>query len=234
MIKKLLGAALLAVLPCLVQAATPKLVGPIDNETNLSVSKTVNIPMNGTSVDQLAVQLNYSTSGAPGPFVFTDGSASSFTVTVASNTALSTATASDFLTVLTTNSLSNACITFFNGTQYQVCNGGRWRVDVTSDTAFDIATQMSGQISVLTSTANGGSTVYSTATVAGSFANSWTLSSNTSSITVNTANFTGGQSGVCLGVGTFEFCAGNQFAVGTSSAITANNLSLVLNSTYTL
>lgn len=214
-------------------AGTIKLSGAVDNESGLSISKTVPVNLNNTSIDQLAIQVNWSTAGTPAPLVFTDGSESTFTATVVNSAGLSTATASDFLTVLSTNNLANACISFFNGTPYQVCNGGKWRIDVTSDTAADIAAQMSLVIPVLLSTSNTSSNVYSTSTLTGTFVNSWTLSTNTSSITVNSPTFTGGQDAGCLGINNIQVCAGQQFTVGSSSAVTANNIATVINSTFT-
>ena len=203
--KKILAALLLFISP--VFSATVKLNSAIDNESGLTVSKTVPVNLNQGFVDQLAV---------------------------INSSSLSTATASDFLTVLTTNGLTNACISFFNGSPYTVCNGGRWRVDVTSDTAADIVTQMNTVIPVLLSTSNlTSSSVFSTTTLTGTFTNSWTLSSNVSSITVNSATFTGGQDAACLGINGVQLCAGTQFTVGASSAITANNISKVINSTFT-
>ena len=225
-IKKFVLAGLACLVASAVHAATPKGPGTIANESGLAASKTYPINLNSYGIDQLAVQVLYSTPAIP-VSVFTDGSTSSATITVNSNTAISTAAATDFLTVLSTNNLGNACITFFNGGATQnVCNGG-WRIDVTSDTAADIASQMNSTFSnILSSAAN--SVVSSTATTPGSAGNSMTFVSNTSSITVNAKSFSGGQDGATLFIGNAIYKFGGNVTIGAAASNTATNLAAAI------
>jgi hypothetical protein len=211
----------------LVHAGTVKGPGTFVNESGISVSKNVPIPLNSYGIDQLAVQVNYSTAVIPA-IVFTDGQESTMTITINSNTAISTAAATDFLTVLSTN-LAGACVTYFSGTNsYPVCNGN-WRVDVTSDTAYDIAAQFNALFTTIVSTQTGtGSIVYSTATLAGSAANVMRFTSNTSSITVGTANFIGGQDGATLWIGNTQFKFGGNVTIGAAASNTATALATAI------
>jgi len=231
-IKKLVLAGLACLTVTAVHAATAKLVGPVDSEAGLTYSKNVPINMNTYGVDQLAVQVNYSTVSAPA-LAFTDGSESTGTITVTSNTGISTTTATAYLVVRSTN-VPGACITYFNGSSGQTtCNPGSWRVDVTSDTAADIATQMSTQFSAILSTSNTQSNVYSTATLAGSAGNSMTFATNTSSITVNgntsqTGSFSGGQDGATLWIGNTQYKFGVNVGIGAAASNTATNLAAAI------
>jgi hypothetical protein len=222
----------LASLACLIGstafAATPKGPGVLDNESGLTYNKSIPLNLNSYGIDQLAVQVSYSTP-AVSALVFTDGSQSTMSITINSNTGISSATATDFLTVLSTNSLSNACITFFNGsTTQRACNGG-WRIDVTSDTAADITTQMNGLFTgIISSNAISASVVTSTATQFGTAGNNMTLSSNSSSITVNSANFSGGQDGTEIGIGPVTYKFGVNVTVGASASASATNLATAI------
>ena len=224
---------MLLVAPITAWAGTVKYNGYLANESGLTYAKSYPLPMNQIQADNVSFQLTWSTP-SPSNVTFTDGSESTGTLKVANNTGISSATASDFLTVLSTN-LAGACITFFNGSAGQnVCNGN-WRVDVTSDTAADIVTQLNALFTQITSTSNlTGSVVFSTATQPGSFGNRMTFTSNTSSITVNSLNFTGGTDLACFAINGIELCGGNQFAVGTSSAITANNIATAIDTNTAL
>lgn len=210
-------------------SATPKGPGVLDNEAGLTYTKSVPLNLNSYGIDQMAVQVNYSSPSAPA-ILFTGGSQSTMSITINSNTGISTATATDFLTVLSTNSLANACITLFNGYGTQsVCNGG-WRIDVTSDTAADITTQMNNSFTgIISSNATSASVVSSTATQFGTNGNNMTLTSNTSSITVNALNFSGGQNGAEIGIGQTTYKFGVNVTIGASASATATNLATAIN-----
>jgi hypothetical protein len=231
-IKKLVVAGLACLTVSAVHAGTVKYNGYLANESGVAYAKTYPLPLNSYAIDQMSFQLNWATA-APAVVTFTDGSESTGAITVTSNTGISTAAASAYLTVRSTN-VAGACITYFNGiTSQMTCNPGSWRVDVTSDTAADIASQMSTQFSAILSTSNTSSNVYSTATLVGSAGNSMTFTSNTSSITVNgitllTGPFSCGQDGATLWIGNTQYKFGGNVTIGAAASNTATNLAAAI------
>jgi hypothetical protein len=74
----------LACLTVTTYAATPKGPGTIANESDLSYSKNYLVPLNSYGIDQEAFQVTWSTPVVPAT-TFTDGSVSTFTITVTSS-----------------------------------------------------------------------------------------------------------------------------------------------------
>jgi len=158
-----------------------------------------------TSIDRMAVQVNWSNQSATNK-TFTDGGESTGTfivnsvnglvlssatdsVTVAANSVIQSSASYDSLTVISTNGLTGAIITVNGNT---VKNNG-WRIDVSSDTAADIATQISAQIYQVLATASG-SNVSLVARTKGTAGNAYTLASSTpSAISVSSPTFIGGK-----------------------------------------
>lgn len=225
LLKKL---AFLLLVPLSAQAATVKYNGSLVNESGLAVTKTVNIPMNQIQADQLSVQVSWSTPTVSG-VTFTDGSASTFTVTVTSYTALSTATASDFLTIITTQAIPALSSISVNGVY--LINGVHWYSDVTSSatTAISIKQAINTYVPNVTASTGVFAVVFTTAVQPGSYGNNMTLVSFTSSITVNSASFTGGKDATCVSINGVPLCANYQFQIGASSAATAVNISSAIN-----
>lgn len=110
-------------------------------------------------------------------------------ITIASNATIQDAAATDTIVVTSTNGLTNASITL-NGT---VVKNSGWRVDVSSDTAADIAAQLNAYVYQVIATA-ASSTVTLTARTKGSAGNAYTVSTSTpAALTVGAATFSGGK-----------------------------------------
>lgn len=130
--------------------------------------------------------------------------------------------------------LQNSAITF-NGIAYP--NDYLWTDNsgLSSATAASIAYMMNN-FGVIQATASG-SVIYATATTMGVAGNAFTLSA-TGSLVVGSANFSGGQDTATLTINGVVLRAGAQgvgsFAVGTSSGITAENISSAIVNTPSL
>ncbi len=165
----------------------------------------LNTTPNASGIARITAQAVYSSSTLPTD-TFNDGRVSTASITVASNSGLVAAAATnqvtiaadavikssasyDSLVVNSTNGLTGASITL-NGT---VLPNGGWRVDLASHTATDIAAQINTYVYQVIATASG-STVNLVARANGSAGNAYTLVSSTpSAISATTASFVGGQ-----------------------------------------
>lgn len=180
------------------------------NEPSLAYSKNyvlnLNTTPNASGIARVTAQAVYSSNTLPTD-TFIDGRVSTATITVASNSGIAAAAATDQITIASnatiqdaaatntlvvnsTNGLTGAIITL-NGTR--VTNNG-WRIDVSSDTAADIATQLNTYVYPVISSAGGTSTVTLTARSKGVNGNAFTLVSSTpTALTAGSATFTGGK-----------------------------------------
>lgn len=217
--------AVLFVLSGTAMAGTVKYNGQIANEAGVSYAKAWPLALNNTSIDQVSFQFVWS-SAAVSNTTFTDGSASSFTITVGAITALNAQAASDNLKFLT-NSVTGAVVTV-NGTQ--LTNGVNWYSDITSTgSALSLKNSINALVPGVIASTGALSTVFTTATISGAYSNNMILSVNTSSITVATANFTGGRDNASVSVDGFSLMNGRDwFTLGASSA-TAKSIAAAIN-----
>lgn len=215
------------------QAATVKYNEKLANESGVAVAKTYALPLNGYGIDWFSYQAIWS-SAAPTAVTFTDGSVSTTSVTITSNTALSTGTASDFLTVLTTQTIPAASSITVNG--IPLILNVHWYQDQTSTmtTAISIKQAVNSYVSGVTASTGTAAKVTITANQYGTFGNNMTLVSNTSSVTVNTANFTGGRNYATYTINGVELQANRDFTIGASSGATATSLAAAIRNNATL
>lgn len=182
--------------------------GPVTvvNETGLAYNNTYPVNLNGltTGGNKFAAQVTSSSDNVTAQ-TFTDGqqSTGSFTVTttngliatqatdkitVASDSVIQSTSATDTLVVNSTNGLNGATVSI-NGNV--IANNG-WRVDLASNTAADIATQMTASVNQIVATSIG-STVTFRASTTGIIGNSYTLATSTpTALTASSTTFTGG------------------------------------------
>ena len=161
---------------------------------------------NNSSIDKLSLQLNVS-SAQPSAMTFTDGVTSTAsikiannsyiapafatnTVTVASDASLAAVAATNYITIASTQGITNATI-FFNGIPF--VNGGVWKSSNSlAATNISLCTALATELNIVTATGPA-NVCYTTAAVAGSAGNLFTLTSSTAAITVSSAKFTGGK-----------------------------------------
>ena len=239
----LAGAALLAI--CAVgRAMVAKYTAYLVNETGLAYNNTYPLNLNSYQIDSVA----FTTIASSVTFAsktFTDGQQSTGTITVTSN-ALSTASASAYMTVVSTtllHALGSSAVITVNGVPIQ--NQVQWFDDVTaSNTALGIVTAINKYILGVTASTGtpigNTATVFSTATVGGSYGNNMTFSINftTNAIRFGTyissaansavANFSGGTDGTMVVVNGKSYQAGYDFAIGAAAANSATNLAAAI------
>lgn len=201
------------------------------NETSLAVDTNYNLDVGG--MDNVSAMVTAS-SATIANVAFDDGRAATGSFTIASLTDLTTAFASDKLTILSTNSLSGAIIRLGS---IPFIEGKDWHASTTKAlTATTLAAGLNTKFAgIIVSTAPTSSViVYSTAVVAGSAANSYTFTSDNSSITVNAATFTGGKDNAWIMIGSTKLTFNVNVGVGASTALTAQNLMTAINADATL
>lgn len=165
----------------------------------------LNTTPNASGIARLTAQAVYSSVTLPTD-TFNDGRVSTASITVTSNSGLVASTATDTVTIAansviqssassnslvvnSTNGLTGAYVTL-NGTKIPNTS---WRVDVTSDTAADIASQINTYVYQVIANANGTSTISLAARAAGTAGNAYTLASSTpAAVSVGAATFSGG------------------------------------------
>ena len=252
-VKRLMIAALLAVFSCGVRPASAAtsvtMDGPMTDtnaQTGQAYPKQFNLNMDDHNIDYGLAQVVYS-SGIYVKNTFVDGTASSATITVVNATALSTGAASGTLTIVSTTvaigfqstatvSIAgrqvgmNVSINGPPGGLNFVIGGNVSAADVTTNTAVNImnAVNASSNTALITATLNTSSTTLTIQCInAGTACNSYTfLSSSTTAI--STSPFTGGLNPVTVTIGGQAYQAVRDFAVGTSSAAMANNISALI------
>jgi hypothetical protein len=217
------------------------------NEPALAYSNTYVLDLNHVNpsgFSQFTAQAVYS-SATMATNSFTDGHASTGSVTVINTTNLAAraatnqitvaatnvilaASATNYLLVLTTQSLTNAVVTY-NGNPLR--QGTEWTVvATTTGTAANIRTAIARFNGVTATRTN--SQVDLTVTPAGVSGNSKTLAVNTSSITIGGASFGGGHNNrlmnAYLTVNGRAYYQGGAWKMGTTSSGTATNIATFL------
>lgn len=248
---------LLAVLSVCGAAALAGAASPIPNqavianETALSYNTTFYLDISAAT--RFAMQVNVG-SATISPATFTDGSASTVSITVASFVALASATATGKITVSSNSATFGNCVSGGGATgfgSFNVCNPADWITgsDV-HGTASNLATAINTAfgVNIATSGLESG-IVYTTAPAAGSTWNNFTLavssygalipatfvSSSTyqvgySSMSgVGIGRMAGGRDAQSLTLNGKRYLAGTDFPVNTSNAVTATNLAAAIN-----
>jgi len=166
----------------------------------------LNTTPNASGIARITAQAVYSSVTAPTD-TFNDGRVSTATITVASNSGLVAASATDQITIAnnaaiqsaaatntlvvnSTNDLTAATISVAGTT---ITNNG-WRVDLASHTATDIAAQANTYVNQILATTGNTSTVTFTVRTKGTAGNAYTLSASTPTALVRgAATFSGGK-----------------------------------------
>lgn len=157
------------------------------------------------------------------------GKQSTGTITVLSYAGLSSATATNQMTVVSTQMWNGAYITV-NGTNLYL--GQQWsRATTSSVTASNIATAIHTAFPLISAAANASGVIFATATY-GTAGNAYTFASSTGAITVAALRFTGGQDNATITINGTALTANTDFYPATSNAITATRLSTKINSAF--
>ncbi len=208
--------------------------GPLVNESGLAYNNTYTLDTLSTHVDYVGAQAVYA-KAAPSAVTFTDGQVSTMSLTVSGLTSLTTAYASDKITIASNSALSGAVLTI-NGTT--LTEGVDWsKAAVSSNTALSLKGAIDRRFSsiIATSLASGASVIFTTSTAAGLFANAYTMSSSTqAALTVNSATFAGGQDNATIAINGTPLIRGRDWYVMATASMTAKSISDAINATTAL
>lgn len=231
---KLLG--LLAVVPAAVLLAAGALraigiVNPFVNETALAYNKTYSIDLNKAALNTISAQANYSSATITAQ-TFSSGQVSTGSLKIVDNTSLSTASATNAITVLSTaGALGDSLVVTkrFKPGAFVFTAGRDWNyMNTTTGTAASILTALNTVPEF--STIRAGAVLYSTANTFGSSSNSIIIQTNNpATLAISSPTFLGGQDATTVFVNGYSFRAGVQFAVGATAAATATNLANAVN-----
>jgi hypothetical protein len=170
---------------------------------------------------------------------FTDGSASTGSLTVVSFAALSSATATGNIVITSSGALTRACVSGGGGGRngnFNVCNPGDWAIDVVaaSMTACNLAAAINSYNVILaTCGINGASVVYTTAPFGSSTYNLFQINASTPALTVT--QMSGGQDNQSFSINGKLFKANTDFFPVTSNTQTGTNIATAItNSSQTI
>ncbi len=186
--------------------------GNLVNETGLAYSNTFLLDMAQYNAREVSAQAVFSTVNYTSPSV-SDGSESTASVRVISVTGLSSATATNQVTVATNAFGSLPTLVVQNcslkmGRDYV-------RGATRNATATNLAAAIQACVPAISATASG-NVIYATAAY-GSYANAYAFTSDNSSITVASALMTGGADNACLTINGTALCNNSSWYAGAST-----------------
>lgn len=226
------GALALAVVVGIAHASAIVYNAALVNQPALAYNSAYVLDLQSAGITSLSAQAVYSSATIPSQ-TFQDGTQSTGSFTVLSNTTLSTATATNNLTVANNAGLAGATLVLPGVVLQQ---GLDWAIlDVASNTASSIASALQTVPGLQVSHAAGSSVVYTTAPSYGTLYNGWAFTSSTpTALTVATAFFTGGQGRASVSLNGQVLKQGQQWQVGGSLAATATNIAAAINANSVL
>lgn len=204
--------------------------GPLANESALTHNTTYTLNTANNNIDSLSATVSYGSATVANQ-TFTDGAQSTGSFTITSNSNLAGKQGTDSLTVLSTNSLTGASINIAGKT---LTESIQWYGTQTSTNAVatSIKNAVNNNLTNISATTTGNLVNLKCAS-SGTWCNNATLSVvGTSSITAGAATFSGGIDNTFLavnGVSVIRGTGSGQWAVGASTAATANNIATVIN-----
>lgn len=223
------AALLLGALARVSEAAVVIYDQAIIDSSGLSIDTAPYIDLRAVGIGALSAQATY-TSATVSAVTFTDGTQSTGSFTVLDNTALSSASASNNITVTENAGVSGARL---NLPGYSLREGIDWvKRDVASNTAVSLKAALD-KVPFL-SVSRVGAVIYATAPY-GSFWNSFTMASSTPTcLTVASAAFSGGADNAYIAINGIRLRQGTEWQKGASAAATATAIKNAINSTTKL
>lgn len=199
------------------------------NETGLAYNKTYPLNVNAYQIETMSFT-SQASSVTFSAQTFTDGSKSTGSITVTSNSNLTALAATDYFTIVGAGIPCGSSVTV-NGVGLYNCL--QWFSDITStsNTAISLSNAISRNVSNVVSSAVANSRiVYTTATVKGVYGNNMTLTSNTTNITVGGATFSNGRDAAMLTIAGYQVA----FTVSDVSSNTAKAIAAAINTNSNL
>lgn len=207
------------------------ILNPVVNETGLAYSKRFVIDLQAAQVNTVSATASYSSTTFSNG-TFTTGQVSTGSLTIVSNTNLSSGTALNNITVISTVGALGDSVVVTNLLKpgaYVFKAGRDWNYGATTALTAASLKRALDTVPYFT-TSRAGSVLYSTSTSPGSNANSILVSaSNTGTLTVANAAFTGGRNPAVITINGYPFQAGRDFNVGAAASNSATNLAAAVN-----
>lgn len=196
----------------------------IANETSLAHDATYQADLLGLKAVGLTGQAVFTSASTPSPVTFQDGRQSTGSITIVDYTVLSTAAATNTVTVTSTSGLTNAAVTLPG---FELKQGVDWLVaGTTVATAASLQTALQRVPNLTVSRI--GAVITLTAPV-GTAYNSLAIASNSGSITVASPTFTGGRNNAKVTINGIVLTQGAEWTASVSSATTATSLASAIN-----
>ena len=223
--------AAVGVIAAIAHAANIVYQGNLLQSSGQAYSTTPSLNLNTVGIGALSAQVTYSSANFVAS-TFVDGQQSTGSFTVVTNTALSTATASNYLTVNSNTGLTGLVLTLPG---FTFTNGVDWATqDVASDTAKSIATALR-IAGVLTSQATNSAVIYTTAPTYGTYYNSYAMtSSRPIAVSFNTATMTGGQDNAIISINGVKLKQHDSWVAGATAALSATAIAAAINANTVL
>ena len=213
--------------------------GNLANVSALNVSTIYTLDLSSFQSSRISAEVTAGTATIAAA-TFNDGSQSTGTITISHDgtgtpVGLSSATATDRVTIISTGSLVGSVLTVAGypitgvkngatGLQFNVTNN-------TTSTAISLAQAIARIPGLITS--NSASVVYTTAAY-GSFYNSYSMTSNNSNMTVATPYLQGGADNAVVTIDGVSLTQGQQWYISTSSSLAAASLARAIAANTTL
>lgn len=191
-------------------------------------SPTINVG----DLNRFSIQTVYS-NGTPALHTVIDGTKATGNIRVASVNGLVASVAQASITVISNTGISGSGISItINGKPFR--EGIEWQAgDKSSNTAININNAIDLWPGLIASTATSPSTiVWASATVAGTHANSWTISSSNPSKIYVVGTFTGGVNNAEIYVGTTTLTQGTHWSKGATAALTATSIETAMKANF--
>lgn len=207
-------------------------MGPLSNEAGLTYSTTYTLDLSNTHVDSLSMMTVYSTVTYANK-TFTDGTASTGSITVTSLTNLAGAQGTNSIVISTQAGLSGATISIGGTT---LTESSQWWTQTSTNA---VATSIKNGINTyapqfVASIGSQRNKVTITCGSSGTWCNNQTLSVSVSSMQVGAATFSGGVDNAILAINNVTLIQGRDWNVGASTAATANAIAAAINSNSSL
>lgn len=192
----------------------------------VSANTTAEVDLAELGLGLLSAQATYSTATIPAQ-TFGGGTPSTTSLTVASLAGLTTAYATNQITVVSTTGLTNATIVIPG---YVLRRGFDWQVGATKAiTAANIAAALNNNAPWQHAGATG-AIVYSTATSWGTSSNAYTMTTSVPSLlTIANPTYTGGKNMAAFSLSGRTLTNGQQWYTGGSAALTATSIAAAIN-----
>lgn len=205
-------------------------------DESISYDKAFVLDVAGNNITYLTAQA-VSSNGTPAAKTFTDGNISTGAITIGTLARLTTAYATDTITISSVVGLSGAGVSVGPVTGlpgFVFIEGRDWRKGTTPTTAAaSLAAAMAAKIPGLSFSPSSG-VITITAPKTGTYYNSIPVSSNHSSVTVATAYLAGGQDNAVVTINGTALQHNKEWYVGTTSATAAISLMSAINANTAL